>query len=188
VQGCPLSQPYQNTDATGQAGMQIDRQTLCLWVAQSAECTRTKKTKERKWTMIRVSRTGWMKVRRRCRTRLHLLLWCKNEIIISTRKCFTWRSCLLLRLEPRWHIHEMSLTVLVEWHWLRKWIYCGEILLQCDRVHNTFHRDWPGLEHRSQWREDISQSNAVQDLIVKSTFHLLTFQGHTLPNLSNWPT
>jgi len=25
MQGCPLSRPYQNTDATGQAGMQTDR-------------------------------------------------------------------------------------------------------------------------------------------------------------------
>lgn len=84
------------------AGRHADRQTLSWWVAQSAECKRTKKTKERKWTFIRGSRTDWMKVRRLCRMRSHLLLRCKKEII-SIRKCFTWRSCLLLRLEPRWH-------------------------------------------------------------------------------------
>ena len=79
VQGCPLTRPYQNTDATGQSGRHAGRQTFCWWVAQSAECKRTHKTKQRKWTCIRISRTGWMKVRRRCRTRWHLFLRCKKR-------------------------------------------------------------------------------------------------------------
>ena len=89
---------YRCNRAGRQVDRQTDRPTLCWWIALSAECKRTKKAKECKWTCIRVWRTGWMKVRRRCRTRSHLILWCKKQIIINTKKCFTLRSCQLLTL------------------------------------------------------------------------------------------
>ena len=50
MQGCPLSQPYQNTDATGQAGMQIDRQTDTLLMGRAI--SRMYKNKENKRTQV----------------------------------------------------------------------------------------------------------------------------------------
>jgi hypothetical protein len=94
---------YRCNRAGRHADRQTDRQALCWWVAQSAECKRTKKTKERKWTFIRISRTGWMKVRRRCRTRSHLLLWCKKRDHRKYKDVFFYRCTVHLEITKILH-------------------------------------------------------------------------------------